>query len=74
MNYGDNWNLETEAGKEAVLYIEYKQDPFPKNDEMSMIGPKYSIPEPVGVNGSNEADIPTMELMISIMKMTSEKQ
>lgn len=62
VNYGDNWNLETEAGKEAVLYIEYKQDPFPKNDEMSMIGPKYSIPEPVGVNGSNEADIPTMEL------------
>ena len=29
---------------------------------MSMIGPKYSIPEPVGVNGSNEADIPTIEL------------
>lgn len=27
-----------------------------------MIGPKYSIPEPVGVNGSNEADIPTIEL------------
>lgn len=61
-NYGDNWNLETEAGKEAVLYIEYKSDPLPNNGEMSMIGPKYSLSESVGVSGSNEADIPTMEL------------
>ncbi|WP_297906437.1 RagB/SusD family nutrient uptake outer membrane protein [uncultured Parabacteroides sp.] len=62
VNYGDNWNLETEAGKEAVFYIEYKANPFPNNGEMSMVGPKYSIPETVGVQGSNEADIPTMEL------------
>lgn len=61
-NYGDNWNLETEAGKEAVFYIEYKPDPLPHNDEMSLIGPKYSIPEAIDVNGSNEADIPTIEL------------
>lgn len=61
-NYGDNWNLDTEAGKEAVFYMEYKSDPFPNNGEMSMIGPKYSLPESVGVSGSNEADIPTMEL------------
>jgi len=62
VEYGDNWNLDTEAGKEAVFYIEYKADPLPHNDEMSLTGPKYSLPEPIGVSGSNEADIPTMEL------------
>jgi hypothetical protein len=62
-NYGDNWRTETEAGKEAVFYIEYKKPPMPNNGEMSMAGPKYSVPGGnIGVNGSNEADIPTKEL------------
>ena len=58
MEYGDNWNLDTEAGKEAVFYIEYKADPLPHNDEMSLTGPKYSLPEPIGVSGSNEGIFP----------------
>lgn len=61
-NYGANWNPSTEAGKEAVFYIEYKPAPLTFNGEMGLTGPKYSISEPVGVAGSNEADIPTMEL------------
>jgi tetratricopeptide (TPR) repeat protein len=72
-NYSDNWNLETETGKESVLYIEYKPDPLPHNDEMSMNGPKYSINGSVGVNGSNEADIPTMELNNSYKENDSRK-
>lgn len=61
-NYGDNWNLATEAGKEAVFYVEYKPAPLTFNGEMGLTGPKYSVTESVGVAGSNEADIPTMEL------------
>lgn len=62
-NYGDNWNTETEAGIEAVFYIEYKEPPFPSNGEMGLAGPKYSAPGGnIGIPGSNEADIPTQEL------------
>lgn len=61
-DYADNWNVSTETGKEAVLYVEFKPEPLVFNSEMGLAGPKYSIPEPVGVAGSNEADIPTMEL------------
>jgi hypothetical protein len=59
----DNWNVETEAGLEAVFYLEYKKPPMPNNGEMGLAGPKYSVPGGnIGVNGSNEADIPTQEL------------
>ena len=62
-DYAANWNPETEAGIEAVLYIEYKKPPLMYNGEMSLAGPKYSVPGgDIGVNGSNEADIPTKEL------------
>lgn len=61
-DYAANWNPATEAGKEAVFYIEFKPQPLEHNSEMGMIAPKYSIPEYVGVAGSNEADIPTIEL------------
>lgn len=61
-NYGANWKSETEAGIEAVFYIEYKQPPFKHNGEMALSGPKYSVPEPIGVAAMNEADIPTREL------------
>ncbi len=61
--YAANWNPETAAGIEAVFYIEYKKPPMPSNGAMSMAGPKYSVPGgSIGVNGSNEADIPTQEL------------
>lgn len=60
--YGDNWSLDTEAGIESVLYVEYKPTPLPFNDEMGLTGPKYSISGTIGVAGSNEADIPTQEL------------
>jgi tetratricopeptide (TPR) repeat protein len=62
-DYAANWNTETEAGVEAVFYIEYKKPPMPTNGEMGLAGPKYSVPGGnIGVNGSNEADIPTQEL------------
>lgn len=62
-DYAANWKPETEAGIEAVLYIEYKKPPLTQNGEMSLAGPKYSVPGGnIGVNGSNEADIPTQEL------------
>lgn len=61
-NYGANWKSDTETGIEAVLYVEYKAPPFKNNGEMSLAGPKYSVPEPIGVAAMNEADIPTKEL------------
>ena len=61
-NYGDNWNPDTETGKEAVFYIEFKPSPLTSNSEMTMIGPKYSASEYIGVANSYEADIPTREL------------
>ncbi|MDR1201329.1 MAG: RagB/SusD family nutrient uptake outer membrane protein [Tannerellaceae bacterium] len=62
-DYAANWNTETEAGIEAVLYIEYKKAPLQHNNAMDNAGPKYSVPGgSIGVNGSNEADIPTQEL------------
>lgn len=62
-NYGDNWKPTKETGIEAVFYLEYKEPPFTANGEMGLAGPKYSVPGGnVGVTGSNEADIPTMEL------------
>jgi len=62
-DYGANWRPETEAGIEAVFYIEYKKPPLITNGEMGLAGPKYSVPGgSIGVNGSNEADIPTQEL------------
>lgn len=61
-NYKANWLRETEAGIEAVLYLELKAPPFRNNGEMSLAGPKYSVPEPIGVAAMNEADIPTKEL------------
>lgn len=60
--YGANWKRDTEAGIEAVVYIEYKEPPFKTNGEMALAGPKYSVPEPIGVSAMNEADIPTQEL------------
>ena len=62
-DYGANWKPETEAGVEAVFYVEFKKPPLPSNGEMGMAGPKYSVPGgSIGVSGSNEADIPTQEL------------
>jgi len=62
-NYADNWNTATEAGIEAVFYLEFDKYPLPYNDEMGLAGPKYSLPGgDVGISGSNEADIPTREL------------
>lgn len=63
LKYADNWNIATEAGIEAVFYLEFKKFPLPYNDEMGLAGPKYSIPGGnIGVAASNEADIPTREL------------
>ena len=62
-DYKANWNTATEAGKEAILYLEYGVPPFTTNGEMSLAGPKYSVPGgSIGVANSNEADIPTKEL------------
>ncbi|GHU88024.1 membrane protein [Bacteroidia bacterium] len=62
-DYGANWNPATETGIEAVFYLEFKTPPLPANGEMGLAGPKYSVPGgSIGVNGSNEADIPTQEL------------
>jgi len=62
-NYAANWNTTTEAGIEAVFYLEFQKSPLPYNDEMGLAGPKYSVPGgTIGVANSNEADIPTREL------------
>lgn len=63
--YGDNWEKNTENGKEMVFSIEYMDPPGTGNGAMTLQGPKYSLPKgfaPLGLNNSNEADIPTMDL------------
>jgi tetratricopeptide (TPR) repeat protein len=64
-NYGDNWEKETENGKEMVFSIEFMDPPGDGNSAMTLQGPKYSLPNgfaPLGLSDSNEADIPTMDL------------
>lgn len=63
--YGDNWEKNTENGKEMVFTIEFMDPPGDGNSAMQLQGPKYSLPGGFGVLGlanSNEADIPTREL------------
>ena len=74
-DYAANWDPETEAGIEAVFYIEYKKPPMMTNGEMGLAGPKYSVPGGnIGVNGSNEADIPTQELYDSFNENDKRRQ
>lgn len=64
-NYGDNWKVATENGKEMVLALEFMEPPGIPNGEGSLAGPKYSIHNGGGVPGiigANEADIPTVDL------------
>ncbi|MCD7976985.1 MAG: RagB/SusD family nutrient uptake outer membrane protein [Tannerellaceae bacterium] len=61
-DYGSNWKKGTESGIEAVFYMELLGPPYQNNGEMSLAGPKYSIPESLGISALNEADIPTQEL------------
>lgn len=64
-DYGDNWKVATENGKEMVFSIEFMAPPGATNSQMSLSGPKYSIHKGGGVpgiNGANEADIPTEDL------------
>ncbi len=64
-NYGDNWEKATENGKEMVFTIEFMDPPGHGNGAMTLQGPKYSLPNsfgPLGLNNSNEADIPTIDL------------
>ncbi len=63
--YGDNWEKATENGKEMVFSIEFMDPPGRGNSAMTLQGPKYSLPNsfaPLGLNNSNEADIPTIDL------------
>lgn len=63
--YGDNWEKDTENGKEMVLCMEFMDPPGTGNNAMVLQGPKYSLPGGFGVLGlsnANEADIPTMDL------------
>jgi hypothetical protein len=64
-NYGDNWEKDTEIGKEMVFCVEFMDPPGDGNSAMTLQGPKYSLPDgfgPLGLSNSNEADIPTMDL------------
>ena len=63
--YGDNWEKNTENGKEMVLTIEYMDPPGTGNSAMVLQGPKYSLPGGyaiLGLSELNEADIPTRDL------------
>lgn len=64
--YGDNWEKETENGKEMVFCIEFMDPPGVGNSGgMKLQGPKYSLPNgfaPLGLSEPNEADIPTIDL------------
>jgi len=63
-NFRDNWLVATENGKEMVFSIEFTGPPGQGNNQMSLEGPKYSVPGGgvPGITGANEADIPTMDL------------
>lgn len=61
-DYADNWDPQKEPNAESVFYIDFRPSPLTPNSEMTMIGPKYSASEYIGVASSYEADIPTREL------------
>jgi starch-binding outer membrane protein, SusD/RagB family len=63
-NFADNWKVATENGKEMVFSIEFMKNPGVPNGQMTLQGPKYSVPGGAvpGITGANEADIPTMDL------------
>ncbi len=64
-NFEDNWREATENGRESVLTIELMESPGVTNSQMSLQGPKFSVPGGAvpGIVGANEADIPTVELL-----------
>lgn len=64
-DYGDNWNADTENGKEMVFSIEYMAPTGKGNLMMQRQGPTYSIKgghKILGIANLQEADIPTMDL------------
>lgn len=75
-DYGDNWRVATENGMEMVLSLEFMEPPGRGNSQGSLAGPKYSIHEGGGVpgiNGANEADIPTVDLYSQFMEEDERK-
>ena len=75
-HFGDNWEKDTENGKEMVISIEYMDPPGRGNGQMAMDGPKYSISggfAPLGLSNCNEADIPTMDLYTQFLDADERK-
>ena len=75
-NYGDNWKVDTENGKEMVFSIEHMAPPGTNNPLMNIMGPKYSLPggfAAIGLNNSNESFIPTMDLYTSFLDEDERK-
>jgi starch-binding outer membrane protein, SusD/RagB family len=65
--FGDNWEKETENGKEMVFSVEFMDPPGNGNSMMVLQGPKYALPHgfaPLGLSNCNEADTPTMDLYL----------
>ncbi len=63
--FKDNWRVATKNGKEMVFSVQMSGPPGVSNGQMGLQGPKYSLPGGglPGYVGSNEADIPTIELV-----------
>lgn len=64
-NFGDNFKLATQNGKETIFAVHYSVPPGHQNIKMRAEMPKYSIPggRVPGISGNSwEADIPTMDL------------
>lgn len=75
-NFRDNWQQETENGKETILTVEFMDPPGNANNQMQLNAPKYSIHNGGGVPGhigANEADIPTVDLFNSYLEEDERK-
>jgi hypothetical protein len=75
-NFANNWKIATEKGLESVFSIEFMQAPGVPNGQMSLQGPKYSVPGGgvPGIVSGNEADIPTMDLYSRYENSDTRKQ
>ena len=64
----DNYRIATENGKECVFSVQFAEPPSTGNGDMQLAGPKYTLQADYGliaipgIEGCNEADIPTEEL------------
>ncbi|MEO5650095.1 MAG: RagB/SusD family nutrient uptake outer membrane protein [Ginsengibacter sp.] len=74
-DFGDNWKLATENGKEMVFSVQYSSPPGHTNIKMRAAAARYSVSggNVPGIIGAFESDIPTMDLYSNYIDQDTRK-